>query len=542
MKQTGQENGFFQLYFREYPQETSLVVVLSLLAALFQASALVLVTRGAEHLHAGEIHANYLFVALFCIAAFSLTKQFALRRAVHLAEGTASGIAARIVTRLRSAELADIERLGRDQIHARLTRDTRTLASAAWVAVLSLQIIALITASLLFILSISPFGFFAILVIVALTVLAYRAGHHKQLQAAEAASVSEDRFYALARHLLDGFNELKIDPQKAYDLFHNHLLPASREACERRKGLGRQSARGMVLLDFSIYAVMASVALALPRVDVVSGAVLILSTTLYLWEHIIGLFTFIPYLARSRQAIDRLAQLEEALSGVAQEEVVDTTGFTTLRLDDIHFHYPASGDSHFAVGPLDLTIERGQSLFIVGGNGSGKSTLLKLLCGLYSPTQGHLLLDGYEVTSAELRPLFATVFSDYHLFNRLYGIDPIDRTFAEQQLVQLGLGEKVQLLDQGFSTTQLSTGQRKRLALVAACLERRPILLFDEWTADQDPEFRRYFYLELLPELKRRGHTVIAVTHDDRYFATGDQVVQMELGHIVRVSKGHTWN
>ena len=90
------------------------------------------------------------------------------------------------------------------------------------------------------------------------------------------------------------------------------------------------------------------------------------------------------------------------------------------------------------------------------------------------------------------------------------------------------------MTDGVFSTTRLSRGQRKRLALVTAYLEDRPIYLFDEWAADQDPLFRRVFYQRLLPELKRRGKTVVAVTHDDRYFDAADQLIKLEEGKVVK--------
>jgi putative ATP-binding cassette transporter len=79
----------------------------------------------------------------------------------------------------------------------------------------------------------------------------------------------------------------------------------------------------------------------------------------------------------------------------------------------------------------------------------------------------------------------------------------------------------------------LSTGQRKRLALIVALLDDKAILVFDEWAADQDPVFRKRFYEEILPDLKRRGKTVIAATHDDRYFSVADRVLKMECGRFV---------
>ena len=96
--------------------------------------------------------------------------------------------------------------------------------------------------------------------------------------------------------------------------------------------------------------------------------------------------------------------------------------------------------------------------------------------------------------------------------------------------------EKVEMTDQGFTTTDLSTGQRKRLAIIAAILEEKPILVLDEWAADQDPYFRKKFYTELLPLIKDMGHSIIAVTHDDKYYSYADKLYKMEYGRLKNVT------
>jgi putative ATP-binding cassette transporter len=195
----------------------------------------------------------------------------------------------------------------------------------------------------------------------------------------------------------------------------------------------------------------------------------------------------------------------------------------------------------FALGPIDLTIEAGKLVFIVGENGSGKTTLVKLLLGLYEPQAGVIVVDGEPVTAAnrdDYRQLFTTVFSDYYLFDELLpGADrPED---AGPPLERLDLAHKVAVRDGRFSSTDLSTGQKKRLALVHAWLEKRPVLVTDEWAADQDPEFRRVFYTELLPELQRAGRTLIVISHDDRYFHVADRLVQIADGKIVADEARH---
>jgi len=107
---------------------------------------------------------------------------------------------------------------------------------------------------------------------------------------------------------------------------------------------------------------------------------------------------------------------------------------------------------------------------------------------------------------------------------------------AAQYLHKLELDHKVSMKGNRFSTVNLSSGQRKRMALIASYLEDRPIYLFDEWAADQDPVFRRVFYTQLIPELKRKGKTVIVISHDDAYFECADRLVQVANGRLTDVS------
>ncbi|GBF77646.1 hypothetical protein PA598K_06203 [Paenibacillus sp. 598K] len=207
-----------------------------------------------------------------------------------------------------------------------------------------------------------------------------------------------------------------------------------------------------------------------------------------------------------------------------------------LTLQDVVYRYPedAEGRRPFAVGPVDCTFRGGEVAFITGGNGSGKSSLAKLITGLYRPDEGRILLNGRVASEEELRESFTAIFADFHLFDALYGIDTSGREAEiEAYLRLLELQDKVAVQDGSFTTTRLSTGQKKRLALLVAYLEARPICLFDEWAADQDPTYRRLFYEQLLPQMKARGTCVIAITHDDAYFDTADRVIKMDTGQLV---------
>jgi putative ATP-binding cassette transporter len=132
--------------------------------------------------------------------------------------------------------------------------------------------------------------------------------------------------------------------------------------------------------------------------------------------------------------------------------------------------------------------------------------------------------------------MMAVVFSDFHLSPRLWGVPPEDMARARELIASVDLEGIVTVRDGAFSTTALSTGQRKRLALVVALLERRPVLVLDEFAADQDPGFRRRFYREILPALRAEGLTILAVTHDDDYFDAADRRLVMDEGQLREVT------
>jgi putative ATP-binding cassette transporter len=251
----------------------------------------------------------------------------------------------------------------------------------------------------------------------------------------------------------------------------------------------------------------------------------------------------IPMLAQVNVTVDNLQRLEttldEGLAKSAEHEaspLTDLSAFHAIRLEGIRFTYfDPGGNATFQIGPIEGEVRRGEILFLVGGNGSGKTTFLKLFTALYWPAQGGIRVDEVEIGPANIqsyRNLFSAIFSDFHLFDKLHGLHDAapDRVNALLRLMEIS--HKTAFADGRFTNTHLSTGQRKRLALVVSYLEDKPVYVFDEVGADQDPQFRRYFYETLLPELKNAGKTVVVVSHDDRYFHVGDRVLQMDYGQL----------
>ncbi len=293
------------------------------------------------------------------------------------------------------------------------------------------------------------------------------------------------------------------------------------------------------MLFFAVIGLTLASQLYWPQADasVISGFVLILLYMKGPMEHLIGT---LPIISRAQIAFRRIKELSDTFS-TAEPYLLDQPSnhqapFQRLELNQVRYGFPKVGETPaFELGPIDLSIQRGETVFIVGENGGGKTTLIKLLLGLYNPQHGEVRLNGVPVTAQTrdaYRQMFTTVFADYYLFDDILRTSSSELGSLDSYLTKMELGHKVRIEDGAFSTTDLSTGQRKRLALISAWLEGRPILVFDEWAADQDPTFRRIFYTELLPELKRLGKTIIVISHDDRYFDAADRVVQLKAGSL----------
>jgi putative ATP-binding cassette transporter len=248
----------------------------------------------------------------------------------------------------------------------------------------------------------------------------------------------------------------------------------------------------------------------------------------------------IPSFTRAKVSFAKLAELDLSLDKFPAEAEADhesaTTRWQNLTLSQVKHSYIGEGDNNFVLGPIDLNLRAGELVFLTGGNGSGKTTLAKILTGLYVPETGALSFNEQTITDTNrdgFRQHFSTVFSDAFIFETLLGLDQpeLDKD-ARDLLAQFQIDHKVQVKDGTLSTITLSQGQRKRLALLTAYLEDRPIYVFDEWAADQDPQFREIFYYQLLPELTAKGKTVIVISHDDRYYHVADRIITLDYGKI----------
>ncbi|MEK4444270.1 MULTISPECIES: cyclic peptide export ABC transporter [unclassified Niallia] len=344
-------------------------------------------------------------------------------------------------------------------------------------------------------------------------------------------------FYKLIEDMISGFKELHMR-QKKKSAFYKDII----EQCLKLKNFRIKGdlkfINAYVLGEFLFIIVLGLSVFLLPNIiDSFEDTTILNFVVVFLFiiGPVNGLLSTVPVLFQAKVSWGRVVQLEKELKTSAHppiDEEVLLEEFYHIELEDVSYQY--FGEDSFNVGPLNAHFRSGEVTFIVGSNGSGKSTLANLIMGLYEPRGGSIKINGSSLSSKQLGEYFSAVQSNYYLFDRLYGIETNGREEEIKRYLKLfKLEAKVQIQNGEFTTTKLSTGQRKRLALLICLLEDSPIYLFDEWAAEQDPQFRDLFYHEFIPDLKTRGKCIIAITHDDRYFDIADQVIKMELGKIV---------
>lgn len=454
-----------------------------------------------------------------------------------------------LVDRVLATPLRHLEEAGSHRLLAMLTQDVVVISSSLLSISLIFINVAIIAGCLAYLAWLSPFVFLALLCFMAVGFLTYQFPMSRAVRLLRTSREMEDVVYKHLGAVIHGIKELKLHPGRRSVFLEEALQKTLAEMRSlNTKGFSifaASSSWGM----FLFFAFIGVLLFALPRESPTStGGTLVgyTLTVLYLQQPLDTLLGSLPFLSRGNVALRKLEQLSLPHEGPQESAAAlpaPSPSFTRLELSGVtHTYHREREDSSFTLGPIELTLEKGELVFLVGGNGSGKTTLAKLLSGLYTPESGEVRLDGIPVTAENrehLRQCFSTVFSDFYLFDSLLGLAPTGLVpKARRYLERLHLHHKVKIDDDGtLSTTELSQGQRKRLALLTAWLEDRPIYLFDEWGADQDPIFKEVFYQELLPELKRAGKTVLAITHDDRYFDVADRLLRLESGKLTATTQ-----
>ncbi|MGP5019872.1 multidrug ABC transporter permease/ATP-binding protein, partial [Vreelandella alkaliphila] len=355
---------------------------------------------------------------------------------------------------------------------------------------------------------------------------------------------SEDRLYADYQSVIEGRKELALNRDRAEWLYRDVYTP---NAEEYRHHIIRGDTYHLSAVNWFNIMMLGAIGVVFFLANGLGWASAQVATTfsltlLFLRTPLIQAIGAFPPLINARVAFEKISALDLAEHRDTFDSDTQRHDWQALALEQVCYRYPAEeARPGFAIGPIDLTLKRGEVVFLIGGNGSGKSTLARLLTGLYQPQDGCVRVDGRPLQEEDwttYRQHFSAIYADLHLFDRLMGPEgeSPDTMLVEQWLAALGMHNKLDFDGDRVTNINLSQGQRKRLAMLLAVAEQRDLLLLDEWAADQDPQFRRVFYRELLPQLRALGKTLVVISHDDHYFDQADRLLEMRGGQLVELT------
>jgi len=535
---------FLQLVRREMHGSLPKLLFMSSLGGISTAAILAAINAGMQ----GGKNAGLWAVVLFLVSLFLFikTQYYVTITATAEIEAIIHKLRLRLMDHVRRSELLAIERIGRSRIVAAITGDTAVLTQASNMLCFTIQGAVLVFFVAIYVAYLSLAAIVTTIIIVAAAATVFHIKNRRLIVEKQKSAEWEGRLFDRLVDFLDGFKEVRLNSARSADLFDDSV-DVSRTAANIKIRTQAETFKMIVTSQFSMYILLGAVVFVAPQFsESLGGASLTKTTTalMFVVGACFGLVQSIPVLLNANAAADRIAQLEADLratvTSLEPRDIRITKHFDLIEMKHIVFRYVDKfSDTTFQIGPLDFSLRSGELVFITGGNGSGKSTFLKVLAGLYPPDSGEITLDGRLVTDDTrdaYRALISGIFFDYHLFRRLYGIAEPEPGEIDRLLTQFRLADKTGLSHGEFRTLDLSGGQRRRLALIVTLLEKRPIILLDEWTAEQDPEFRRKFYDDLLPEMMQAGATVVVITHDDRYLDELDlpaRRIRMEEGRIV---------
>jgi putative ATP-binding cassette transporter len=516
---------------------------IALLSGACNAGLMALVSRAL--VHTGPTTTTLIIVFIAMGTAKLVTNFVSQALLVKFSQGAIATLRRDLMRKILSVPLRNLEEIGSPRILAALTDDVFNVTQA----LLAIPIITVNVAILLGGAAYLGLSSWKILLAVCGLIILGGVGYRLMVRSAfrylTLAREEENKMYNAFRALTDGIKELKLHRSRRGEFLSRNIQTATDNYQKHNIAAEVRFISAQTwshLLYFTLIGLILFLVPALGKFDRKTLTDYVI-TTLYLMGPLAGVLSSFSLFGRADVALTKVEELGISLSEHSAEECSfdqadESISFERLQLRGVvHSYHCEAEDSKFVLGPIDLSFQPGELVFLVGGNGSGKSTLAKIVTGLYLPEAGEILLDGKRIdhkSRDHYRQLFSAVFGDFYLFDNLIGLrgSELDAR-ARQYLKLLHLNHKVSIHEGALSTTAVSSGQRKRLALLTAYLEDRPFYLFDEWASDQDPYFKKIFYTQLLPELKARGKTVLAITHDDRYFDLADRIIKLDYGKIV---------
>jgi len=529
------KNSFFVSLFKESNVSLSKIIFLILMVSFSIVGLNVLLINSAN-LHANnsiylEVTKFVLLLILLMITTRNLNKHFygAVEQKIYSLQFD-------VINCIRKINLQSFEKIGQTKIFSILNSEIKAISDSSN---LMLQtILGGIRTIMIYILVCIIYwpAFVLMIIITIIGSFIYSFNHLIIIDFYERLNKNEKQLFDNIEHLIKGFKELKINDKKSDDFYIKSIVNKTNILKQLRYQFNNYYINNYIiaysfwnLLIFGMILSAPFLKIPVYIVSITIGLVMIMPI-----NQIIDNYSHFHIAYMSLKQIIEFEDLIRELNveNIEYKDQAIFNDYYNIEYKNICFEYTQNKEGLFFVGPIDLNLKKGDIIFIAGGNGSGKSTLIKMITGLYN-ISGDFYFNGKKADIRSYRELFSVIFTDSHLFETLYGIKNIDEKKISSLLKEFHLDDKVKLVNNKFNTINLSTGQRKRLSLIISILEDKPIYILDEWAADQDPQFRKYFYEVILTDLKNQGKTVIAVTHDEKYYNIADQVLIMDYGKII---------
>ncbi|MBV9490713.1 MAG: cyclic peptide export ABC transporter [Verrucomicrobia bacterium] len=537
---------FFRFLQKESTDLDRRLIIAGVFSGIVNTILIFLLTRaGGKAVRGGADLLDLAMVGL-CLWAFWKSKGYLMSRMAKIVEQIIQNVRLRLVEKIRYSDLGSIESIGRAPLYGVVSTHADTISRASVGIFSAATSVVLLLCVFIIIFLLSRVAFLIVIGTLALMIFILQLNQAKAMAGAAEIIKADNAFVKGFGDLVDGFKELKMDSEKNREFANDRLKPLAASAKQQRVHARLIFNRTILLIASAMFILLAAIVFLVPVLSPAQASAIVGVTALivFMFGPLGEVVAVYPLFNEALAAIREIQRIEQNLDSVYESGLADPVAgtdseltFDTIRCDQMAFSYrDESGRVSFSLEPFDFQVSKGEIVFITGGNGSGKSTFLKVLAGLYPASSGAITVDHVSIgpmNRQSYRNLFSAIFSDFHLFDRVYGINEVDEARLGELLAMADLTQKTGIVDRQITTINLSTGQRKRLALVLALLEDKEIVLLDEWAAEQDPQFRRKFYREILPGLKQHGKTVIAITHDDDHYDVADRVLKMQFGKFV---------
>ena len=517
------------------PKQLSSLLVFSLLGSILNFGILYSISMAISDKNAiGFKYALFFFSLLTYSWLLNLMFQ---KKIIRLSNELIYENEIRVFKKVLNSRLIDFEKIGKERLYGTL-EDLRSLVFIPFVITIGLNssITILVGTVYLFIISSKAAIFFIASALI--LVFIYLFINRIVVRWSQQSRELNDYYFQIIRDVIDGFKELKLNSSLRLNLTNNFLVKNRISAKELEIKISNSFLITNLMGNFSFLAIVGLIAFVLPAFDIldqdlIGSFVVIL---LLISGALNTLFSLQNFYTRIFVANKRIELFIRDLDTNKHEHLNPTVTedkFGEIVFDNVSFNYP---DSKFSISSVNLKIEKGETIFIIGGNGSGKSTFINLLTNLYNPSKGTIFFNKTPIGMANqgYRDMLSVIYTNNYLFSENYNNYSFKDNPELQDLIHQMQLDEIISKNEDITKKQFSKGQSKRISMILALLEKRPIVVLDEWAADQDPYFRKYFYETIMPKLKKEGKTIIAVTHDDNYFSYADRIIKFDYGTIVK--------